>query len=958
MTSLGEYAFAGSDLESFTLPPAIKTIPNGLFQDCANLQSFTIPDDVTSIGSWAFGYCTSLSTLTIPASVTSVGDYAFYCTNNMHYMTWKSSNPPACPQQPFYNWVSLIVPRGAIDAYTNAGWKNVANLREENMKVGDLYYTVLSESERKVGVCKGYVVGSDGYLSDNRYEGEIVVPATITYEGKQYTVTELCERAFEGCYTYTLRNGTVRNGVTSITLPSTLQRIGMYALAQTSITSLFLPKSVISLGMWYNDYTGIYMENPFAMNNQLETIVVEAGNPYYDSREGCNAIIRKSDNTLLASSRNTVIPKSVKKIGPMAFSRSGMEHLVIPESVEEIEPYAFYDFVIIEEWPGLKSVSIPTSVKKIGKSAFETCWQLESIEIPGSITALEPNVFSDCYNLKAITLPANLTDIKERAFDAIDSLSSIHFPDRVKHIGKAAFRYTERLQAVRLPAQIEVVDSGAFAHGQNLKTIIIPATLKSASHLAFYSPKLQSVTALSATPAALGETTFGTDNYPLNATATLLVPAGSKSRYQSATGWNKFMNIEEFSSTCKLEPLAIDAVKGTTAVLPITMTDGGTIKGLQFDLLLPAGITVATDANGVLLASTDTRTSRHSVSGSKIADGHYRFTVSSLQNRVISGTQGTVVNITLRTSDAVMPADYEVVVTGSKLSDNGDVKVFTADAAAKISVLTFRKGDVNGDGNVNVVDVTGTIGYILNRAPSPFMKDAADAYTDGVVDIMDVTTIIDIALGKMSANPQNSLARRAAANDGSLNVADLSLLPGGEAELVLNASLPAGYVGFGLELNLPDGLSLKCDEDGYPLAELCTSGTDHQIATYKNGNKYTFICASMNNRVLPASDKLMKLTLQADASASGTLEAIVNNIVFSKDQDANEYRLADVTFNVSVGGQRGDINGDKQVNVTDVSELINIILGKAANRPGSDINGDGKVNVTDVSELINIILGK
>ena len=965
VTAIGDGAFSHcSSLESFTLPPAMTAISSWMLQGCSSLTEFTIPSNVTSIGAGAFWECSGITTLEIPASVTYIGDYAFYNMKNMHYMTWKSKNPPVCPQVPFYTWPTFFIPRGTTDAYTQAGWDKVASLHEENMKVGDLYYTILSEADATVGVTRGYEVGSDGYVSQNRYEGEIVVPSTITYNGKKYTVTELCERAFEACYTYTSRTGIERKGVTAITLPPTLQRIGMNALSQTSIKSLFLPESVTSLGMYYNEYTNLYIENPFGFNNELETIVVEEGNPYYDSRNGCNAIIRKSDNTLLASSRNTVIPSTVKKLGPMSFSRSGMEHLDIPESVVEIMPYAFYDFAFMDEWPGLKSVNIPSSVKKIGEHAFSGCFRLESIEIPNSITTLEKNVFSDCYQLKSVTLSDNLVEIKERAFDGMEQLSSIHFPDKVKTIGKAAFRYTENMLAVQLPPQIETVDDGAFAHGQKLENILIPASLQSAGRLAFYTPKLKSATALSAVPATIDAEAFGTEENPLNATATLYVPAGSKASYANAQGWSRFMNIVEFSSTCKLEPQAVDAVKGATVVLPINMTDQGTIKGLQFDLILPEGISVDTDANGKLMIATTSRTSRHSVAGEKIDDNHYRFTVSSLQNRLITGTEGTVVDITLRVDNDMFTGDYEVMVSDAVLSDNnGNVKVNTAAASATVSVIPFQRGDTNGDGNVNVVDVTSTIGYILNRAPASFVKDAADVYVDGAIDIMDVTSIIDIVLGKASASARQKASRAAVGGD-ALSIADVTVKPGGEVELVIDASLQTSFIGFNLTMELPEGLTLKCDEEGYPLAELWVKNTGHELSSYKNGNKYTFLCTSMDLAALPASDKLMKVVLQADASLQGgtVLQGVLNNIVFSEERDGDQYPhvLDNVTFSVTVGQTAipGDVTGDGKVNVSDVSETIGIILNKVPRTDAADVNKDGSINVSDVSAIINIILGK
>lgn len=54
----------------------------------------------------------------------------------------------------------------------------------------------------------------------------------------------------------------------------------------------------------------------------------------------------------------------------------------------------------------------------------------------------------------------------------------------------------------------------------------------------------------------------------------------------------------------------------------------------------------------------------------------------------------------------------------------------------------------------------------------------------------------------------------------------------------------------------------------------------------------------------------------------------------------------------------GDLNGDGNVDVSDVNIAINIILGKAEYQSVADLNGDNTVDVSDVNAIINIILGK
>ncbi|MBQ5465987.1 MAG: dockerin type I repeat-containing protein, partial [Muribaculaceae bacterium] len=65
-----------------------------------------------------------------------------------------------------------------------------------------------------------------------------------------------------------------------------------------------------------------------------------------------------------------------------------------------------------------------------------------------------------------------------------------------------------------------------------------------------------------------------------------------------------------------------------------------------------------------------------------------------------------------------------------------------------------------------------------------------------------------------------------------------------------------------------------------------------------------------------------------------------------------------VTFSKKSEELKGDVNADGRVNVSDVSALINMILGiTPKDEERADVNGDGRVNVSDVSALINIILG-
>ena len=74
------------------------------------------------------------------------------------------------------------------------------------------------------------------YTSD--YSGAVVIPASVTYNGKTYSVISISDHAFYYC-----------SSLTSITIPKSVTSIGEGAFALCSgLTSITIPNSVTSIG--------------------------------------------------------------------------------------------------------------------------------------------------------------------------------------------------------------------------------------------------------------------------------------------------------------------------------------------------------------------------------------------------------------------------------------------------------------------------------------------------------------------------------------------------------------------------------------------------------------------------------------------------------------------------------------------------------------------------------------
>ena len=57
-------------------------------------------------------------------------------------------------------------------------------------------------------------------------------------------------------------------------------------------------------------------------------------------------------------------------------------------------------------------------------------------------------------------------------------------------------------------------------------------------------------------------------------------------------------------------------------------------------------------------------------------------------------------------------------------------------------------GDANDDGLINVSDITTIINYVLAKNPSPFSFVNADYNGDGLINMSDVSGIINVILGR------------------------------------------------------------------------------------------------------------------------------------------------------------------------------------------------------------------
>lgn len=175
-------------------------------------------------------------------------------------------------------------------------------------------------------------------------------------------------------------------------------------------------------------------------------IEVDPNNSTFDSRDNCNAIIRKKNNSLIFGCENSVIPNGIEIIGYRAFDgQTGLTSVVIPETVKCIGDSSFRGCT------SLTSVTIENGVESIMERAFQDCGRLEEIVIPGSVKDIYSKAFYGCVSLSTVTISEGVKVISEGAFSACCSLVSIYLPASIILIVESAFQYCKNLQRIVVP---------------------------------------------------------------------------------------------------------------------------------------------------------------------------------------------------------------------------------------------------------------------------------------------------------------------------------------------------------------------------------------------------------------------------------------------------------------------------------------------------------------------------
>ena len=682
VTSIGSSAFSGwSGLTSVTIPNSVTTIGQSAFYGCSGLTSVTIPNSVTSIGTSAFSSCSGLTSVTIPNSVTSIGGSAFSGCSGLTSVTIPNS-VTSIGNNAFYGCsglTSVTIPNSVTsignNAFLGTAWYN--NKPDGLVYAGNVAYKYKGTmpANRSITLKDGTVAITPSAFRDCSGLKSVTIPNSVTSIGNN---------AFYGC-----------SGLTSVTIPNSVTSIGSGAFQYCSgLTSVTIPNSVTSIGE-----------------------VAFAGTAWYDNQ-----------------------PDGLVYAGNVAYEYKGTmpanTSITLKEGTVGIASSAFY------YCSGLTSVTIPNSVTSIGTSAFSSCSGLTSVTIPNSVTSIGNRAFHVCSGLTSVTIGNSVTSIGELAFSGCSSLTSVTIPNSVTSIGDYAFNGCRGLTSVKVMRKEPPSISFFYAPFPSSTIIYVPYGSKAKYEAAQYWKKFN-IRMLSDSNGddVVNETDYSgvasyiMDNAPevfdaeasdvdvngtvdvrdyvgiANIITTGSIYGGTSNNAKAAMSKGSAMPATDESDAENVIYVEnVSGSKNSQVELSVRMRNASDIRGFQFDLYLPEGVTMANNAKASLSSDRLAAGDAHTLMADEMTDGAVRFLCSSMNDENFAGGDGEIATLTVNIADNVANGDYDVVVKNAIMTETDISRSYEADdIKSTLTVLdqtgveTVTADDERRDGSIYTV---------------------------------------------------------------------------------------------------------------------------------------------------------------------------------------------------------------------------------------------------------------
>ena len=769
-----------------------------------------------------------------------------------------------------------------------------------DFEVNGIYYTIYSG--------KAFVSAKDDTYDPKTYVGDVVIPSQVTYNNRTYTVAGLESFAFVGC-----------DELRSVTVPETVTVFGAGVFEFcTALESVNIPDSLTVMGqLVFKNCTSLtHVDFP----STITTIPKET---FYECSALTDFQIHQGVTTIeemafigCKSLTHIDIPSSVTTIGAYAFSSTGLTEVVVPSTVTNLSSgvFSYCDNLVSVELPEnmtsipsslfrechhLPYVEIPSSVTYISGFVFSECYNLTHIELPDAITEIGENLFKNCYSLADVDIPENVTSIGYEAFNNCTTFTRIVIPPLVTSIGWAAFEGCKNVVSANLPPNMTEIPRNLFSGCSSLKEIEIPATVTNIQRFAF-----NGCTQLKKVNIPYGVTTIGDCAFrSCQVLEDVYIPPTVTTIGGSAFFDCRSLKFFEI-------PKAMNRLEGYTFAQCFNLKD----------FVMPLNVTSIGDnwfrsvgvMNNLSLVGE----------GEWTADSIQLYTTSNLYiDSKVTGVKGM----------CVRPTDVYCYATTPPECDERSFLLYTGTLHVKPSCVAAYFMSPYWSNFVNIV----------GDAVEPLGVDISDDYIELEVDgQFNLSATVNPA----NATPNTVFWQTSNPFVAVVDNGVVTAVGKGECDIIV--SCLDRHAVCHVVVDVAPSAIITLDQQELrikpnQIATLIPSATPQMPELAVSSSDMTVAAARVINGVV-----------QVVGVSEGTATITVGSV----DGTARP-----ATCFVTVYTDRGDVNGDGIINIADLSDLIDYLLGRSVDGftfENADANGDGEVSIADVSSLIDKILSK
>lgn len=425
--------------------------------------------------------------------VTEIGDFAFSFANENDYESFYKSLPWDSNYGPLYNYQHFGAPLGKAvvvklpDTITIIGERAFFLTQIQSIEIPDSVQMIKPGAFAGCYGMKYFTVASgnavyatiDGVLYNKIKKELVAVPA-----GRDYTsdalhgrmnefkvpegIVKIGDYAFWGLNLDSQVSKTTRR--MSIILSSTVEEIGNYAFAETSVgeTSISKLNNVKTIGNYA-------FANSRNITIDWSKSIVETIGEYAFSGSKVNS----NQNGI----RRITFPETLKQIGEGAFSNAEVD---APKGIDlsktglKAIPSHTFENTIVPAGYNVTSITIdlPEALEEIQESAFKGFKIISgndisiTMKIPESVTEVEDEAFMLSNVNPDFSVAKNIKSIGDRAFYKHSfKIVKVILPDGVKKLGAGAF-YSESLASILIPDSVDDIGDNVCDRANTVMEVV------------------------------------------------------------------------------------------------------------------------------------------------------------------------------------------------------------------------------------------------------------------------------------------------------------------------------------------------------------------------------------------------------------------------------------------------------------------------------------------------------